>query len=181
MARKHVKPRSFYEPWVAKRSANWDAAFRGGPIIPKGTPEDEQPAIIEAFELSKARAMQDAPWVVWGTGLHAPSICRSTLTGEPIVMDSLGIIGVSLKGYLDKGMPNQDVLAARIAECVNAMAHIAEPETFIKDLREFLLYCCRGDYDADPREDPRAVSLLGRCIPAEELQELIDAGSNLSD
>lgn len=163
MARKKV--RSYFEPWVTTKSVlHGKNPFPDG--IPKeGYPEGAAESIMDAW----ARIDRDAGWIIWGSHMASPAACKN-LDGTISVTDDRRIITVSRKLGLPDGAPSHEDLSKRIASCVNACAGIADPEKFIADARALLLGYVSGDC-VDPRDDPKAVSLLGRCIPLEELEK----------
>jgi hypothetical protein len=169
MARKQ-RPRDFHEPWVATRSKTWDSPFRGGP--PKfGDNEEEIAQNVANWEAAKARAEANADWIIWGSRLAEPTVCYG-LTGSIGVADDRRILTfVKQNGYPDKAPTHED-FARRIVACVNACAGIANPESFVTEVRALLKDLLIRETD---REDSRVLSLLARCIPIEELQKYEEA------
>lgn len=165
MARKK-RPKSYHEPWTTAKSKVWESGFRFGPPKHRETPEELLDAISQ-WESAKQRAEDNAEWVIWGSKMFVPEI-STTLVGEISVSDDTGIIAIARKATKD-GQTDQEEIAKRIAECVNACAGIADPERFIKDVRALLLGYTRGECE-DPRSDPNVIGLLCRCIPLEELE-----------
>lgn len=174
MARRKVTPRSYFEPWTATKSAvPFKNPFADG--IPEGANPEAAERVIDACE----RLSEQADWVIWGSKMADPAIAVDMLTGKPVVSDDRRIIAVRrTQGLSDKAPTNKDI-AIRIADCVNACKGIADPVAFIEDARDLLRDCVRGE--ADPREDNRIYSLLGRCIPLEELEEINRVYGNDSD
>lgn len=169
MARKKRKPRSFFEPWVATKSPTWNIPYRiGPPTFKDGTPEEQRQTVLD-WEAKKDKAEKSADWIVWGSKMSQPTICTS-LEGQISVANDQGIIAVSRSLSLPEGSPSQAEIATRIAECVTAMAGIADPEAFITDARALMQSYARGECVDDPRKDTRVLSLLCRCVPIEELQ-----------
>ena len=168
MARKQG-PRDFHEPWVAAKSKAWETSFRWGPPKHGGTP-DEVAQNFAAWEAARANAEADADWIIWGSRLAEPSVCRS-LTGEVGVMDDRRILAVSKSLGLPDRAPNHEHFARRIVACVNACAGIANPESFVREVRQLLRDLLMREAD---REDSRILSLFARCIPPEELEPFTD-------
>jgi hypothetical protein len=160
MARR--KPaRCYFEPWVVTKST----AHGNLPNV-EGIPEEAASAITDAWY----RNDKHAPWLIWGSKMLDPCIARGFLSGEHVVMDDRAIIAVR-RGPRPEDSPDHEAVAKRISGCVNACQGIGEPEEFVKDVRALLLHQISGEAD-DPREDPRVISLLARCIPPEELELL---------
>jgi hypothetical protein len=153
--------RSYFEPWVATKSA----AHGGLPNV-EGIPADAARAIVDAWY----RNDKNAPWVVWGSQMLDPCVVRGFMSGEHVVMDDRAIIAVR-RGPRPEGTPDHESVAKRICECVNACRGIGDPDEFVKDVRALLLHQISGEAD-DPREDSRVISLLARSIPPDELEKL---------
>lgn len=165
MARKK-RPKSYHEPWTTSKSRAWESAFRFGPPKHRETPEELLDAISQ-WESAKLRAEDNAEWILWGSKMFLPEISTS-ITGTIVVSDDTSIIAIAKKATKD-GHTNQEEIAKRVAECINAMAGIVDPERFIKDVRALLLGYTLGECE-DPRADPVVTGLLCRCIPLEELE-----------
>jgi len=159
------KPKSYYEPWTATKSVIWDSPYRFGPPNFNHDPE-RLSELTSEWEASKHRAERDADWVIRGSNIHEPGPCNN-INGSLTMATDQGIIALAKKPYPKFGVEHADI-AKRIAACVNACAGIADPERFIKDVRALMLAYLQGDAD-DPRQDHRVGSILGRCIPQEEL------------
>lgn len=169
MARKRsAKPRSFYEPWLPAKSVR---------VAPRpnvdGVPEEAAASILDAWE----RVDRNADWIIWGSGMVEPSIGTTLLTGKPYVADDRGIIAVRRRLGIPSDAPTNQDIAERIAECVNALAWISDPVSFVSEVRSLLLGLAQGEYSEDPRTDPRVISLLSRCIPSGELESHDDSGT----
>ena len=46
--------------------------------------------IIAAWE----RADDNAPWIVWGSGMSSPDVAQGYIDGKPVVMDDMRVIAV---------------------------------------------------------------------------------------
>jgi hypothetical protein len=163
MARKRSKPRSFWEPWLATKSRSHGT----GPPIVEGLPEEAAAKILEAWD----RTDRDADWIVWGSGMTEPGIAYGYMSGKPVVTDDRQIIAVRRTLGSDKEAPTNEDLAKRMSSCVTAMAGVADPVEFMEDVRSLLLGYVQGECD-DPREDVKVISLLGRCVPLNELEQV---------
>lgn len=164
------KSKCFYEPWSATRSSMWTLGFTFGKPIITDPSDTEQVQRLADWEANRASAEKNAPWIIWGSGVSHPTICPS-LDGVATVSDDAGIIAVQRSAvWPDKSISHED-MAKRIASCVSACAGIADPESFIRDVRSLVLAYCQGEA-TDPRDDPKVLSLLGRCIPPEEMEQL---------
>ena len=161
-----IRPKSYYEPWTATKSSLWNLPYELGPPKWGATPEALSES-IDAWEASRNKAEKDADWVIWGSKLSVPGLCKN-IDGSITVATDQAIIALSKKPY-PKGEVEHTEIAKRIVACVNACAGISDPERFIKDVRALMLAYLQGDAE-DPRQDPRVGSILGRCIPPEELE-----------
>jgi hypothetical protein len=164
MARKK-RPKSYHEPWATARGKVWESGFRFGPPKYRETPEELLDAVAQ-WESAKQRAEDNSEWVIRGSKMFRPEIA-TTLIGEISVSDDTGIIAISKQATKD-GQTDQEEIAKRIVDCINACAGIADPERFVKDVRALLLAYVQGECE-DPRADPNVIGLLSRCIPLEEL------------
>ena len=164
MARKQ-RPRDFHEPWVATKSKTWDIPFRGDP--PKhGDTEEDVAQNVANWEAARARAEANADWIIWGSRLAESAVCYN-LTGSIGVADDRRILTFAKpNGFPDKA-PSHEDFARRVVACVNACAGIANPESFVTEVRALLKDLLTRETD---REDSRVLSLLARCIPMEELK-----------
>lgn len=162
------RPKNYFEPWIVTRSKAWEREFHFGPPVVTDPQDTAQQGAVLAWHGSKIRAEKNAEAIVWGSHMADPSVCVN-LNGSVAVMDDRRIIGIAKSlSWPDKSVAHPE-FAERIAACVNACAGISDPVQFIKDVRALTLSYCRGECE-DPREDPRVVSLLARCIPPEELE-----------
>ena len=163
MPRKRSKPRSYFEPWTATKSVMHGTE----PPVVEGIPEEAAAKILEAWD----RTDRDADWIVWGSGMGEAGIATGYMSGIPKFVDSRRIIAVRRCLGLEKDVPTNADMAKRMAGCVNAMAGVADPETFMEDVRALLMGYAQGECD-DPREDVKVISLLGRCIPLNEMEQV---------
>lgn len=160
MARKRsAKPRSFFEPWTATKSRT-----HGNAPNVEGVPEDAAGKLLDAWE----RSDRDADWIIWGSGMAEPAIAVGFALGKAVVMDDQRIIAVRRSLGLPEGAPTNEETCKRIAECVTALAGVADPVSFISDVRELLKSYARGEDIQDPREDMRFLNLWSHCVPLEE-------------
>jgi hypothetical protein len=159
-------PKCYYEPWSATKSSLWDSPYRFGPPKWGATPEELSEA-IDAWQASKHKAEKDADWVIWGSKIAVPGLCKN-IDGSVTVATDQAILAFSKKP-IPKGGVDHEAIAKRVVACVNACAGINDPESLIKDVRALMLAYLQGDCE-DPRQDPRVGSILGRCIPIEELE-----------
>lgn len=164
MARKRF--RSYFEPWAASRDAAWDWAYKFGPPSHGDTPEEVAQNIAD-WEAKKAKAEAQADWVLWGSRMSEPSETISLL-GKKGFHDGKGIIAVRRFVEPPEGSPSHVDICKRIAECVNAMAGVADPVKFVNDVRSLLWEYAKGECVEDPRDDVRVLSILSRLIPPEQ-------------
>lgn len=159
MPRKSVK--NYCEPWMAR-------VTRQVPVKPNL--DGLEPETIDALMGTYHRALDNARWIVWGTRVHEPHITHPIDPRTPAVFDEGDGILVELYPFhhLPEGAPTHVEFATRIAEAVTALAGIADPHAFIEDTRRLLRSLLTEGATVDPREDPRIVSLLARCIPPAE-------------
>ena len=101
-----------------------------------------------------------------------PGISYGYLSGKAQVVNDERIIAVRRCLGLEKSAPTQEDLCKRIAECVNALAGVADPVSFVGEVRSLLLHYATGENVEDPREDVKVISLLARCIPLDELEQV---------
>ena len=132
MARKKA-PRDYREPWTPTKSKlHGERPFKDG--LPADWPEGVAQGVLDAWE----RADQNADWVVWGSRMAAPTVVTN-LNGKSQVMDDQRIVLVIRRSLgLPEGAPNQEEIAKRIAECVNALAGVGDPSAFMVDVRALL-------------------------------------------
>ena len=155
------KTKSFFEPWFTTKST------RHG-LCPELIPDD--PEVTMRIQESWDRLDKKADWIIWGTGVAKPVIVQDLLTREVRVTDENGIMVVVRHSLArPETGPTHAELADRIAACVNACAGIRDPQKFISDTRAMVFDLVRGEYDSV--SDTRAVSLLSRCIPPEEIPD----------
>jgi hypothetical protein len=126
MARKKTKARSYWEPWLALASTGL-----GPRPCADGVPEHMPPEVSEGLCETWDRLDKNRNWIVWGTDMGAPTVCKNLMTNEFKVMDGQRIVCHVNKlavpeGGLIGGGVSQEQLATRIAECVTAMAGIAD-------------------------------------------------------
>ena len=159
---KRKAPRPWFEPCVRYQVSDPRAA----PNV-EGIPEDAASLIVQAWQ----RIDDNADWIIWGSNMADPCIAEGFLSGEPKVMSDRRIIAVRRWLGPPDGSPDHEAVAKRICECVNSMRGIADPVQFVDDARALFLALMHGEME-DPREDNRVVSLLGRCIPPEELESI---------
>lgn len=163
MARKRTaKPRSFFEPWRATKST-----MHGARPNVEGFPEDAAQGVLDAWH----RVDRDADWILWGSRMTEPGLAYGYLSGKAQVTNDERIIAVRRWLGLPDGSPTNEAVCKRIAECVNALAGIADPVSFVGEVRALLLHYATGENVEDPREDVKVIGLLGRCIPLEELEQ----------
>lgn len=158
------KPQDFFEPWTARQSV----LNRTAPSV-EGLDAEAATSILEAW----AHIDKGADWVLWGSRMTVPGIVRGYLTGKPQVMDDQRIIAIQRWLGLPDGSPTHEAVCKRIAECVNALAGIANPVAFITGVRDLLVLYTAGKNVNDPRTDVRVISLLRMCLPPEDLEQLI--------
>lgn len=160
------KPRSFWEPWRPDLSVALDK-----PPNVEGLPEDAAQSILDAH----ARVLENAPYFMWGSRMADPHVTSDWMGATPTLApgDRTLFQVHKLRGLPD-GSPTHAEVAKRIAECVNAMAGIADPARFITDVRVLLQTYRRGECLHDPRHDPKVWSLSDRCIPPEELERILE-------
>lgn len=153
------KPRSFGEPWHPRQSV------RVGPRPDvEGLPEDAAQSILDAHE----RAIDNAPYIVWAE-LGDPHITTGWPDGQPeFANGERALFELRPLRGMKPGTPTHAEVAERIAECVNALAGVADPTKFIDDVRAVLLRYLSGDCVQDPREDTKLLGLAARCIPPEQ-------------
>ena len=166
-----AKPKDFHEPWTATVSPCWESPFKFTKPLHAETPE-ALAAAINLWEAEKASAKEHAEWIIWGARVWEPALC-SNFDGSITVMGDQGILAIQRRATKN-GSTDQAAIATRIAACVSACAGIADPQKFIADARQVFLELVRGEFDGDPRQDHRIVSLLGRCIPTEEFDKFND-------
>ena len=155
------KPRSFYEPWEALQEIR-----AAEPPNVQGFTEDVAQSILE----NHARTLKTAPWYIWGTGMTEPARVHAPTTGAHSMTSGRQIIAVRRVTSDKEDAPTPEEMMKRIAECVNALAGVADPVTFIESVRSLLLDYCVFDHP-DPSGDLRFATLLGRCIPPKELEK----------
>ena len=158
-------PKYFYEPWTAAKSVIWDVPYKFGPPNFSHDPE-RLSEVVSEWESSKHRAERDADWVIRGSRIYEPGPCHN-INGSLTMATDQGIIALTKHPFPKDGADHADI-AKRITACVNACAGIHDPESLIRDVRALMLAYLQGDAE-DPRADPRVGSILGRCIPQEEL------------
>lgn len=156
-----AKPRSFFEPWTSSQSPSV-----GKEPNVEGLPTDAAASILDGWH----RAKKNAPWLIWGSGMTAPTIATGYLSGKPVVMDDRQIIAVRKPTTDKEDAPTAEEIATRIATCVTAMAGIADPVAFIVDVRALLNSYSSRSEEHDPYEDLRFVRLLCLCVPLDELE-----------
>lgn len=156
-----AKPRSYFEPWRATKSV-----MHG--VCPN---VDDIPDVAASY-CSDAwyRADRDADWILWGSRMSEPGVALDYLSGQTHTTNDERIIAVRRCLGLADGSPTNEEVCKRIAECVNALAGIADPVSFVSDARSLLFSCVRGECD-DPRDDVRMISLLGRCVPLDQAKD----------
>ncbi len=175
---KYAKPKTYFEPWTAKRSPTWEASFKSEPPAPRTCNPEEQADADRSWRwdwlAAKARAEANSPFLIWGTGLDSPTVA-STLLGTPTVIDDMGIVATITKhtSWPTVG-PGHEEVAKRIAACVSACAGIADPVKFITDVRALLLAQAKSEY-----EDPRVLALLARCISPNQFEEQFSDNDDL--
>lgn len=170
------KPKCYYEPWTPSRSSIWELGFLHGRPVVTDEADMDQVQRLSDWEASRKLAEQNAPWILWGTGVSQPSICGS-LDGTMTYSSDQGIIAIQKSAtWPDKSISHEH-MAKRIAACVSACAGIADPEKFIADVRSMMLTYAHGEA-SDPRDDPKVFSLLERCIPPEEMEQFDDANND---
>lgn len=158
------KRRSYSEPWKAERSPTWKIPYRTGPVVVADVdPSDQRQSVLD-WEAKKAKAEQNAPWILWGSNLSTPGACTS-LDGKVTVTDDMGIIAVHKRGNWAEGQPTPQEHAQRIAACVNSMADVPDPCAFMDEIRELLADLAKGETD---RCDKRIGRLYATCYPMEE-------------
>lgn len=159
------KPRDYHEPWKARRSSAWSAAFRfGPPAVREGGPFTRDDVL--AWEAAKIKAEERADWVIEGERMSEPEACVS-LEGAVAVTTNVGIIAVSHGNARPGTGPDHEAIARRIASCVNAMRAVADPEDTMRRVRATILALAKGEIDG---RDDRVFACLARMIPAEELE-----------
>ena len=164
MTRKKSKPRSYFEPWAATKSV----AHGANPPNVEGLPEEAAASLLDAW----GRSDRDADWIVWGSGMIDPAIAVGHMSGKATVMDDRLIIAVRRNLAVPKEAPSNGDIAKRIAECVDAPGRRRPTRSRSSRTRErCLLAFATGEAD-DPRGDARVVSLLARCIPLSELEQV---------
>lgn len=167
MARKRTtKPRSYHEPWRPSKSK-----LHGSPPVLKADPDEHDMAFMSQWE----RVDQNADWILWGSGMADPTIAIGYLSGKPQVLDDQGIIAVRRHRGVPEGSPTNEDVCKRIAECINAMEGVADPATFISDVRSLLFGYAMGEQSDDPRSDARVLRLLDQCLTLQEREEISNA------
>ena len=162
MARKRLaRLRSYFEPWEALQSL----AVRETPNV-EGFTEEQAQSVLEHH----ARSNRDSPWYIWGTGMVEPARVHLPMSGSHAMTSGRQIIAIRKVTSDKEDAPTAEEMTKRIAECVNALAGIADPATFVSDVRA-LLYEYTLCNRLDPTEDSRFASLLSRCIPPESLEQ----------
>jgi hypothetical protein len=159
-------PRDYHEPWFTARSTTWDAAFRFGPPARAESPEELSREVAD-WHAKRAKAEADADWIVWGSRLAEPAACTN-LDGSCVVADDRRIVTMMRRSGFPEGAPTHEQFARRVVACVNACAGIANPESFVAEVRSLLLEFARNEAD---HHDSRVLSLLARCIPPGELDQ----------
>lgn len=165
MAKKKQR-QSYAEPWTGERSQTWRVAFRHGPPAMLDFDEVERRQAELDFEAKKFKAEENAPWIIWGTGLSTPTICTSLLGKVSVSSDNDIILTVHRRGGWQEGQPTHKDTTERVVDCVNAMAGVADPSVFMEEVRELLCDMARGDAD---RNDLRIGRLYVTCFPNEEI------------
>jgi len=165
VAKKRKTPRDFFEPWVTTKSKT-----HGSEPDVNGFPEEAAAGVLDAL----FRVDKNADWIIWGSRMREPCIVKGYPSGEVQVMDDRRIIAVRRFLGLDDSAPDNEAVAKRICDCVNACKGIGNPEEFVTDARALLLAMVQGD-TMDVREDVRVISLLARCLPPEELELVSNA------
>lgn len=161
---------SYFEPWRAEVTADWKKSWGEEP------PPVDDPDVIERWRSGKAKAEEDAEWVVWGTGMFEPGVVWGYLDGQPKVSGGEHVVARFRKIHTDKeGAVRHGEIARRIAECVNACAGVPNPVALIAATRDLLFALADGTADAS---DPRVVSLLARWIPATPNNAVVGPESN---
>jgi hypothetical protein len=134
----------------------------------EGIPEEAAASILDAWN----RSDKSADWILWGSKMTTPAVARGYLSGKPVVCDDERIIAVRRTLGLPDGSPTNEEVCKRIAECVNALAGVGDPVEFMSGVRALLLAYVNGECVEDPRNDVRVLSLLGRCVPPQELEQV---------
>jgi hypothetical protein len=161
MAKKKVK--DFHEPWSASKDTTWETGFKFPPQLSEHIDQD----YINKWHATKDKACESAHWFIWGSRLSEPSVSFD-YQGRFRVWDGKGIVAFTRNLGHEPGSITHEEVCKRVCDCVNACQGIAGPEKFVTDARALLLAIVKGETD---RDDPRFVSLLGRCIPIDELQQ----------
>jgi hypothetical protein len=158
--------KSYFEPWQSRRSSVWESGFgTEPPPCPEDWPEEDKRQWVQDWHAKRAKCKADAECIVWGSGMAAPALTVSLL-GKPVVFDDQRIICTvrPSKAWPAEG-PGHEEVAKRLAACVSAMAGVADPIKFMSDARALL-----KDLALSDSADFRALSLLARCIPPEQLE-----------
>lgn len=159
MAKRKPTPRNFFEPWVANKSLS-----HGKEPATDGIPDEVRASISDAWH----RSDRDADWILWGSGMAEPAIAVGFASGKPAVMDDRRIIAIRRTTGLAEGSVNNEEIAKRIAECVTALAGVADPVAFVEDVRALLRVYALGTDIPDATEDLRFMRLWMQCVPLEE-------------
>lgn len=148
-----LKAKDYHEPWSAEVSA-WDLAFRNGP-----PPADAEQ--VERWEVARERARENADWIIWGSRMVEPATA-CTMDGRVVVMDDRHVVvRVSPTTSINKNAPDQELLARRIAACVNACRGMAEPDRAVDAARALLVDLSTGRASADDPRILKCAILLG--------------------
>ena len=151
-------PKSWFEPWEALQSLS----VKEAPNV-DGFPEDIAQAVLEMH----SKSQKEAAWFLWGSGMTESARVHAPSTGSHSMTSGRQIIAMKRVVSDKEDAPTTEEIMKRIAECVNALAGIADPVTFIESVRSLLLDCCENA-QLDASEDLRFASLLSRCIPLDK-------------
>lgn len=162
MARKRA-PFAF-EPLKAARSTTWDLGFRHPPVLSEYRTQDD----VNSWHAARAKAEENADWLVWGTEVWEPMVCYA-MDGRPSPHDGSGILATVHPIKCQDGKKcDAEGLATRIAECVNACRGITDPVRAIREARSILLALVLKNVDAD---DPSILGIMAR-LHAPDTEEL---------
>jgi hypothetical protein len=158
-----VRSRFHFEPWRAERSTTWEAGFAYGP------PAD--PVLRDDWLSAQGRAEKNADWLVWAAGMTTPTVCDN-LSGTVSFDAGEGIIArISVVHSDHPAAPDQEQVARRIAECVNALAGVHDPVAALAAAREVLGLLYHGRLDP---ADARVLAAWVRLLPAADFETIRD-------
>jgi hypothetical protein len=122
-----------FEPWYATRST---ASLIGlGP-----TPRFDNDEARGQWDAMVARAETDAPFLIWGSGVHAPAVCTN-LDGSVTVATGDAVLLTVRPVETQAGRLDSETLALHICAAVNFTGNVDvsnQPplETLLEELRE---------------------------------------------